>query len=248
MSNRIVQRLTLVGEAQTTSTLSGAQGELLRMFHVDSSEMRYHRRGEGDEEFLIPGAGRLLFVDNRPPENTKEAKAAAEDPMGLRGKTGFVWQDQLLYQEKLNQITMTGKVIVVREEVDPKGPERLYVMGDRIVADLVPPDPNAPKTRPATRPSTRPSFGVGGAMASKMQLKHVHVEGNVRVKSDKLNIEAVTIDYEPATNVMVLRGSPGQPVRQFDVNGVEQASFEEMTWDTKTSKITASKLRGAVNK
>jgi lipopolysaccharide export system protein LptA len=164
--------------------------------------------------------------------------------MNLRGKTGFMWKESMLYDEKAHRITMTGDVIVGREEVNPKGPERLYVAGDKIIADLVPPDPNAPQTQPATRPA----MGLGGDLSKKMELKHVRVEGNVRVRSDKLNVEAATIDYDPASGTMTMRGSAGQPVRQFDADNVPQASFEEMIWNTKTSKIIASKLRGESTK
>ncbi|MGA2496860.1 MAG: hypothetical protein ABSH20_03920, partial [Tepidisphaeraceae bacterium] len=243
MANRVIESITLIGTARCESVLNDNVGTLLRRFHVDSETIRFMQKEEKAQELLIPGPGRVLFEDLRPAANDAEAKERAMDPMGMRGRTAFSWKERLTYSEKASQLVMTGDVIVAREPTQGEKHEPLVMQGDRLVADIVPQDEMPqPATRPGatTRPDTRPA-NIGG-IETHVQLKNVHVEGNVTVRSDQLYVVADTIDYDPVSHLLTVRGKGRQRARQLDPKTeLETASFDEMVWNTQTNHVIDSK-------
>jgi lipopolysaccharide export system protein LptA len=231
MGDRVVETLTLEGSAQTTSTLTDRDGNLLRLTHIDSEVIKFLQHDPKAKQLVIPGPGRMLMVDNRPPSTQPAAKEAAADPMGMRGQTAFQWGDSMVYDEGKQQAVMLGGVEITR--VDPttgqaQKADPMHLTGNTLIADIV----------PAPQSTTRPADG--SELSSKMQLKKVHVEGSVHVSNSKLNLKAETMDYDPEKHRLTARGTPRNRVEQLDENGLPTASFDEFVWDTQTSQVVSS--------
>lgn len=250
MGNRQVKTITLIGNAQTDSLLSDAGGNLLRLMRLNSQRIEFHQVDPKHKKIVIPQAGTMLFMDNRPPANTAEAQAAAKDPMSMRGSTAFKWNDSLVYDEMVNQLTMLGSVVIGRlDQNQAAGAKPLQIMGDKVVADIEPaPEPTTrPATQPAvvvkaaTRPATQPG-GLAGEFSNKLQIKKVHVEGDpLIVQNDQLDLRAQTMDYDPVTHLLVARGDGRKRVRQLGTDGLEDASFDEFIYNTEKAAIVGSK-------
>src|SRR5262249_9028202 len=106
MSNRAIESLTLSGSAQSTSTLSDTEGKLLRLAHVDSEVIQFFQPAPRARHLVIPGPGRMLSLDNRPPATQPSAQEAAKDPMGMRGQTAIQWKQHLDYDETKEKLVM----------------------------------------------------------------------------------------------------------------------------------------------
>lgn len=233
MSDRQIEGITLEGQAETTSTLHDANGKLLRLAHLMSEKIIYSQPAGQPKSLNIPGAGKMIVVDDRPPGDTAQAKEAASDPMGVRGRTAFSWDKSLTYDEKASQVKMTGNVEVARlaqggnqgEHVQP-----LHIFGDQIIADVVP----APEN-PAMPAPKKP--GLDSDFSNKIQLKRVRVLGSVAVKGPKINIEAEQIEFDPVTHRLTATGTPNKPVVQRDNDGLEVARFDKFVWDTQRNLI-----------
>lgn len=231
MGDRVVETLTLEGSAQTTSTLTGPDGTLLRLSHIDSEVIKFLQHDPKAKQLVIPGPGRMLMVDNRPPSTQPAAKEASADPMGMRGQTAFQWGESFVYDEGKQQATMLGGVEITRldaatgqaQKADP-----MHLTGNTLIADLV----------PAPQSTTKPADG--SELSSKMQLKKVHVEGSVHGTNSKLNLKAQTMDYDPEKHRLTSRGTPRNPVQQLDENDLPTATFDEFVWDTQTNQIVSS--------
>jgi lipopolysaccharide export system protein LptA len=232
--------MTLEGSAQVTSTLSDAKGVLQRLMHLDAETIQFFQPTPTTRKLVIPVPGRMLFVDNRAPApGSTPAKEAATDPMGVRGRTAFQWGKSLVYDGAKEQVTMSGTVQMARVDPTADQVEPMRLVGDTLVADL------EPQTASTTQPA--PAAGIGD-ISSKMQLRKVHVEGDVVVTGKQLNIEAQSMDYDPVAHLMTARGSPRKPVRQLDANGLETARFDRFVWNTVKSQIVDSENAVFINR
>jgi hypothetical protein len=242
MGDREVKSITLKGNAITDSILNDDKGNLLRMMQVKSEVIQFFQLDPLHKKLVIPGAGTMLFVDNRPPAADKPAQEAAKDPMGMRGQTAFGWEESLVYDETINQMTMLGSVVIGRKDQNAAaGSKPMQIFGDKVVADIEPAkEPTTrPATKPATKPSTRPASGLD--FTAKLQLKNVHIEGDpLRVQSDQLDLRAQTMDYDPAKHLLTALGQGRKRVQQLGPNGLPMATFEKFVWDTDKAMIVES--------
>ncbi len=244
MANRVIQSITLSGSARCDSVLNDKVGTLLRRFHVDSETIQFFQREEKAKELVIPGPGRMLFEDLRPAGDDADARERAMDPMNMRGRTAFGWKERLTYSEKASQLVMTGDVIVAREQILGEKHEPMLLQGDRIVADIVPQE-QLPQVGAAGAGNAQP-MNIGG-IETRVQLKRVVVQGNVTVRSDQLFVVASEIEYDPAAHLLTVRGKDRQRARKLDPKTeLEDASFDEMVWNTQTNQIIrATNLQAA---
>ena len=156
MADHQIQSILLYDGAQVTSVLKEIGGE--RTFHVTSASIQYDK---AKQKLTIPQEGKLLFADTRPPAPNATAQAAAQDPFGVRGQTAFEWADSLVYDEAVNQVTMSGSVVIARVEQSRAEAEPMRIEADRVIADLEP---------PAKTPATRPAPAPTDLLSPRMQL------------------------------------------------------------------------------
>ena len=226
LGDRVIRSIALQDQAVVESVLKDAKGQLLRMFHVDSSSIHYDRDAR---RLTIPQSGRLLFVDNRAPSTQPAAQEAAKDPMGIRGRTGFQWSKSLVYDEAASCVTMTGDVVIGRLVNPSESTEPLQLSAQKVVADL----DATPEA--ATRPVAADEF------VPRMQFKRVQAEGNIRITSKGLDFEAETIEYDPAKHRMIVRGTEQKRAIKRDAMGLEEGSFDELVWDTEKGEVVSVK-------
>src|SRR5205814_10404074 len=122
------------------------------------------------------------------------------DRFRMSGKIAFAWNQSLNYDETRKLVVMLGGVQVVRQ--DQGSDQTTTLTGDTLTADVEPPP--EPATKPAKSPATAPS---SPGMPAKMNIKKVHVEGNVEVLSGAMHVKAETMDYDPLKHTMTARGA-----------------------------------------
>ncbi len=153
--------------------------------------------------------------------------------MSMRGVLAFQWNQNLNYDESKNQVVMTGGVVVARQDQDPKA-EPTRMTGDTLIADVEQPP------QPATKPTGK-AANAAGSPESKMNIKKVHVEGNVEVFSGTMHVKAETMDYDPQKHTMIARGAGRRRVQKFNERNQEEASFDEFVYDTVKGTVISSK-------
>jgi lipopolysaccharide export system protein LptA len=234
MGDREIESVILDGSAQVTSTITDASGALIQMRHIDAERMEFYQTDPRARRLVIPVPGAMITVDNRPP-STQPAAGGDDDPMSMRGQLGFKWGKSLIYDESQKQVVMSGGVLVVRQEQDPKAAQT-RMTGDTLTADVEPPP------QPATKPTTKPAGAPASPAAPmKMQVKKVHVEGSVDVVNGGLHLKAETMDYDPEKHVMTARGSGRKRVQKINDKDMEEASFDEFVYDTAKGTVISSK-------
>ncbi len=95
--------------------------------------------------------------------------------------------------------------------------------------------------------STRAAVQSGDSMA----VSHVRAETNVQFisKAKGIQFHAHTIDYDPATQRLIARGSPEEPAYFEDQQGMSTGGFDELEFDTvKQEIVTVKGGRGEVVK
>jgi hypothetical protein len=243
MGDREIKSVVLDGSAMVTSTILDAQGGLLQLRHLDAERMEMYQDSPKAKRLVIPVPGRMLTVDNRPPATqpnatqpgaTQPATADADDPMSMRGKLAFAWQQSLNYDETKKQIVMLGGVQVARQ--DPGSETPMTLTGDTLTADIEPPP--EPATKPAKSAATAPA---NPGIPAKMNIKKVHVEGNVEVINGAMHVKAETMDYDPLKHTMTARGAGRKRVEKLNERGQPEASFDEFVYDTVKNTVISSK-------
>ena len=71
----------------------------------------------------------------------------------------------------------------------------------------------------------------------KMNIKTVHVEGNVEVLSGSMHVKAETIDYDPQKHIMIARGAGRKRVQKFNFKGIGKvrAGDQGVVWPKRSS-------------
>ena len=98
--------------------------------------------------------------------------------------------------------------------------------------------------RRSTMSASAPAGKAANANAnpeSKMNLKKVHMEGNVEVFSGTMHVKSETMDYDPQKHIMIARGAGRKRVQKFNERGQEEASFDEFVYDTVKGIVISSK-------
>lgn len=229
MSERELRAIQLMGRAKVLSTLTGADGNLQRRFQTASELIRYDRQRQGKGKLEIPGEGTLLFQDLRPASKKADSVERTNDPLAMRGNTAFKWDKSLVYDEETSRMTMTGNVLMARQE----GAEApLQVNGDQMIADIVKKEGEEGEAMDLAE------------MQTKMEFKMARVVGNVHVVSDKLDMYGHEIVFDPGSHLLTIRGQEGVQARQMDPDtGAEMITFDELVYNTLTNKqVTAKKV------
>ncbi len=255
LGSRVMKTVRLEGNARTESTLMDARGDLLRMFYAVAEVMEFHQPAEGKRRLVVPCEGKMMFVDNRPPEG-RQAGKPVDDPRSGRGQTAFAWEKSLVYEQAESRMTMDGNVRVAR--ADQAGEDRVLLQGDRLIADLVPvADPatrparrqsnaaaakavsearSMAATRPSVQPATRPA-DEGGLFDAQLSLRRVRMEGNIRVVHKTLNFEGDSLEFDPVGHLLTVRGAGHRQARQLDDNGLVLARFDVMVFNVETEQV-----------
>jgi lipopolysaccharide export system protein LptA len=186
----------------------------------------------------------MLVRDDAPTPTSAPATAPAATarPLGgLPGATAFEWQKDFAFDENTNRATMTGDVVIVHQDLatDPK-PFRLQAA--QVTADVMPRQPS-----PATR-SSDPNHDRPSTEASDFRVKRLAASGDVRFTSQQIQFSSDQMEYDPATQTLVARGSERLPAQIYDEKGVSNGSFDEVWYNTQTEQIRLKKPQAHIRR
>jgi hypothetical protein len=196
----------------------------------------------------VPVPGEMLVRDYRPPEVKKDpaaapgASAKGGPTLGNgRGNTAFKWSKSLIYDDAQHQAVMNGDVVVVHNPITKEG-EPFNLWADTLTAEMEA-DPSA---KAATQPAAATTGKSGAAKQDKMRLKRVLATGKVRVESQRMNIDASELSFDPVAQVLHARGSEGVPMTIFDKEKGTTSTAGELEWNTASDQFRIKDLSGKV--
>lgn len=158
----------------------------------------------------VPGAGKLLVVDRRTPDQERAVPASAMSGEGARGDALFEWSESLRVERDRSQMTMRGGVSMVHRRA-----------GDGLVTRL-----EAPVL-------TARAMGAEGNEPGR--LRAVRAEGGAWVKSDQQEVVAEIIDYDADTGILTAHSPGGGSVRVMQGASVWTAAA--VRWDLPAGRI-----------
>jgi hypothetical protein len=246
--NKQAKSVTLDQGADIRSTLTDATtGALQREMVLKAPTVIYSLgQSPGEEQtLLVPTAGQMLIRDYRAADTAASGSAtaavrtdaggaqpAAADIHNMKGITAFSWKKSLTYTAVDHRAVMLQDVHVVHQESDAADPARL--VADRVIANFLP-SANKPKTAQPT-PAAAP-------LAGPMQLKDLYADGNVTViHSDSKThtdskITGTSMQYDPNTHWLTMRGTPAQPVVFSDTTGADITQAQTARWNTESWNV-----------
>lgn len=219
MAGKEITETILYGHVEVKSELLAPDGAVLRGLNLRSEAVRYNR-ATGRME--VPAAGEMLYRDLRAPE--KPADAAPEGPTigSGRGSTAFKWNKWLVYDQAARQAVMKGNVEVVHWPEENAG-QPFHMWSDTLTAHLEP-DPDGKN--------------------EKFRLKSVVAHGDVKVTSQRLNLDANDLTYDPLAQLLTATADPTTPITFFDAQTASTTTAAEVQWNTKTDQVRVKALSG----
>ncbi len=181
----------------------------------------------------VPGAGKLMVVDRRTPDEQRPAVASppaspptSPDPSPFAGATArgdalFDWQGSLTAQrtDAGSSMTMTDRVRMTHRR-----------NGDDLITSL-----DAPVLIARTG---------GAAQGQGERVQGVHAEGGVWVRSGDKEVTADIVDYDAETGILTAVASLGNQVRVMDGPNIWTASA--IRWDMISGRIEIAAPGGVV--
>ncbi|MGF1633539.1 MAG: hypothetical protein ACFCVE_06790, partial [Phycisphaerae bacterium] len=247
-----VERVILEGNARLGSVLNDPVGGLLRRSRLEAPRVEFDVPAR---RVVVPVPGRLLYQDNRPPEqpdpadaNAVEADGAAAAPPAvapgvapgglgnLRGATAVQWGDSLVYDEPARQAELTGGVRMAHEGIGDNA-RRLNLSAGRVKLTFLPAETDAPGE----------GGGEGGGeagMPAGADLQRLQASGGVTYVSEQVSFEAATADYDATTGILVATGGEGAPVQVFDAQGRPQGTVRRLTYNVRTDEVKLEQFGG----
>ena len=251
--NKDAGLVTLRDSAAVDSALMSVDGKtILQRFHLKSDVIEYDLPAR---HLSVPVPGQMLVENRADPRDeqarqAKRAKAkegakegAEDDPAASAmndGATAFQWARRLEFEESAGRAKMEGSV-VVNHQPDDKGEAPVRVDADELIAEFVPETavadakkgPDQPKERVAAGAETK---GAAPSMA-RLRVKSFSAVGNILISREGAELSAGRVDYDPATEWVVARGSGRTPAVFTHPSGNGSATAEELWLNTKTWQV-----------
>ncbi len=231
--------ITLDQNASVNSTLSDADGKILRQFELQGPKILYAMVDTPQlpaHSLLVPSAGEMLVRDHRAPDPKAKKDDDAAGMGSGRGATAFKWSKLLLYNEDARRADITGNVLIVHRGDDPKDlPARINA--EQVTAFFQP----AKKTDPA-------HAAAPAGQAAPMELKWLTANDSVFVTRGTEELTARRVEMDPATHWLHAYGTDRDPAvvtntATNDTTSAEQIDWNTQTWDMKFKNIFARSRR-----
>jgi hypothetical protein len=269
MKDKVVRSVTLRDDAVVKSTLTGADGGVLREFELKSAVIRYEL-GEGGLKpvaqrpkvaggpdatrtarpkgrLVVPGPGVMLVRDHQASEAKQKSASLPPggiDPGNVRGAAAFRWVKSLTYDETTMTAAIRGSALVVyRSDEENAVPVRLDA--DEIfavLADRKEPQSKAPPGR-ALPGRAQPAKAKVNKETSTPELKSLSAVGHLTVTRAGATLTAHRADYDPTTNWLVASGTEAIPATFTEAEGASAMSAEQVQWNTQTWHVKMKKIR-----
>lgn len=253
LGRRQLAGIELAGDVELQSVLADERGSLLRQFNLFSQHVRYDAAGRLE----VPGSGRLLLIDRRPRDrgpqasdsgatpdkdaaggvaSAKSAQSGGELTPDGRGNTAMKWDERLVYEPGERRLTFDGAVVFVHEPLSgvADGPARQS-------------QPGTPTTQRYRLDSDRLTVfleGAGtprpGGMPGAEQLEQVRTviaEGQVTFRGEGITLLATELEYVPAMQVVLARGTDRMPVRVEEDRALGVGTFAAARVNLRTGMV-----------
>ena len=139
----------------------------------------------------------------------QDAAAKDDSAGGFRGNAAFGWDERLDWSPASGALTMTGRATVA---VEPRDRPRFTLAADRF------------------RVTTRQADG-------RREVASAVADGAAHFSTKGLNFDAASVDYDPAAQTLVARGTAGSPVVVYDDRNVPTGRFGELVYNLATARI-----------
>jgi len=242
MEGKKIKDIAFYDNAQVTSVLTLANGLLLRRLHLESKIIGYDLE---DKELVVPVAGRMLVEDHEDPAKAKATQPApkktpdAENKSAdhMRGVIAFKWDNNMSFNETAKHAQMNGNVVIVHEP-DKDNSKAFRLDAQTVTADFKDPD------KPYEPDPKKQDDGD----KQRLELKHLHAEGDVLFAARAAHFSAQTVDYDPATYTLTAHGTDTHPGRILTDQGTASGTFSDLTYNTKTDQIEVHQLQGRMRR
>lgn len=221
LERKRVESVVFDEDVVLTSMRSDEAGRVLRRFVLKASRLEYEPQRR---RMVVPAAGGLAFEDH--PQNPDQADDTGNQ---LFGTTGMRWSKQLVYDEREQHITLDGDVHILHQP-DPNQKQPSFQLWARTVtAELQ----AAEQEQPA-----------GKEGLARPDLRRLIAEHNVRFESRGIELEAVRIEHDPQTGMVIAAGTQDAPVEIH--RGVTRGAFREARFNLRTEQLQVIDFRGNV--
>lgn len=222
-------RRLVAAVVEQTESDQPASAELLRFSEIDGGPEseptrltlltgRTIRADDAAGVLTVPGAGRLLLADRRPPET-----ASAQDENASRGSALFDWEGSMRFDRREGQAAMDRRVRMVHR---PLADDRASVEleAERLTAGFLG-DASARLTSPLAEAE------------NEAAIETVLARGAVWARSGAQQMLADALDYDPATGVANASAADGGWVTIFDPNQGGPVTAEQLLWSLDTGRV-----------
>lgn len=242
LAGRALDAASLLGDVQLVALRHDDAARPVQRVHLFGQRLDYR---PADQTFAVASAGRMLVEDRRSPAVTDAREGPGALGVSTRGATAFQWADKLTFSSQSNRAEMAGDVLVVHRPADraaaregdaageppPEDRRDLRLQADTVSAELVAQEPGG---ETAADPAT--------------QVRRVVAGGNVRVETANLEFLADEVEFRPADDVLIARGSDRSPAVLLDDQGLSRGSFIEMWLNTRTQESHLKDFRATVRR
>jgi hypothetical protein len=232
LGSKQLRQLTLSGNVVGRSELNDSAGNPLRRGNLYGEKLIYTASTDKPGgTATIPGPGKL-FVENHKADVKAGSNAGSNlgnaNAGSSRGAMAIQWDKLLVYDQSSDKITIDGDTRVGFEQehdagviAKPAAPMQLDSQQLIVTLSKTPVDKSKSKA------------GDQG----KMQLSRMQSSGQVHFVANGVNLYCDTMDYDPVTCIMTLKGSSQRPGRAMDANQSVSGSFDELRYDTAQEEI-----------
>ena len=244
LGNRQLKSLTLAGHMHATSLLTVA-GVVVRQGDLSGHELIYN----GDGSARVPGPGTLYVLNHQDPTRhpnpaaNKPAETSTDKPAGRQGEMAMTWQTGLRYDPVRDRITITGDTLAGFLPEGQKKPNAKRPAAAAAAAAAAPP-PQPMRLR-ADQLDIDLTKNGPTAKPGQTQVSHLLATGRVHFRAKGIDLDCHTADYDPATGLLVARGSAAEPGRATDASGRtvggSGGEFDELTYDTVKQEVVGGR-------
>jgi hypothetical protein len=226
-----IKRVAARGDVRLESRAWGKpdRSDEPRLFRLQAQEV-IHDVATGESE--VPSAGTLLVFDR----DDEGARAAPPSLFDGRGSTRFKWAKRL----DMKRIDAIGRFrIDLDESVEVihaglREQDTLTLTCDRLQATV-----DRVESGAAADPKARPA-GVPADLGTPVQLRRIEGLGRVFVRTNEVDVECDTFDYDLATGIAQVTARPGRMIRVLQRGNRAQPApvqAESAVWDLQNGRI-----------
>ena len=203
-NSKTVKQVIFYDNAELTATKRDAHDVLVQRTILQGTKIQCDILDQTPpvrRRITVPGHGRMLMEDYRPPATQPAGKSADDADNSGRGVTAFEWSTQMVYDDAARQAVIDGTTkdpVTIVHRDKPENPDDMRLTGEQVVADL----------QPADAAAKQPGQD-GGEM--RMQAKLITARGHVVMQTRGNQLTALKMTYEPRTRVVTAYGDDRIP-------------------------------------